>query len=62
MLLQKLGGTDPAIEGALMIELADLTRVVDHTSFVDIVKALSKISKTARSGDAISMAVSICAL
>lgn len=56
MLLQRLGGTDPIVDGAIMIELAELTRLVDAPTFIDIMQALSVVSK-AFVGDQMGQAV-----
>lgn len=56
MLLQRLGGTDPIVDGAIMIELAELTRLVDAPTFIDIMQALSVVSK-ASVGDQMGQAV-----
>lgn len=47
MLLQRLGRTDPIVDGAIMIELAELARLIDPSTFIDIMRALSVISKAA---------------
>lgn len=46
MLLQRLVGTDPAVDGAVMFELTELAYVVDKSTFADIVKSIYDISKS----------------
>lgn len=45
MLLQRLSGSDPLVDGAVMYELCDMAAQVDRTAFLDIVKAIFDISK-----------------
>ncbi|ORY78396.1 hypothetical protein BCR35DRAFT_304996 [Leucosporidium creatinivorum] len=46
MLLQRLAGTDPAVDGAVMFELTELAYVVDKSTFADIVKSIYDVSKS----------------
>lgn len=51
MLLQRLRTVEPAVEAALVYNLADLALVAPVDAFVDIVKAFSSINRVANSDD-----------
>ncbi|KAM0792098.1 hypothetical protein ACM66B_004802 [Microbotryomycetes sp. NB124-2] len=57
MLLQRLSGTDPQVDGALMYELCDIARFVDKGTFMDIVKAIYHVSKRLELEDNMTSAV-----
>lgn len=58
MLLQKLMGTDATIDGAIMLELANLAAVADQATYTNIVKSISEVSKRAGGSDGLEKAVS----
>jgi len=57
MLLQKLSGTDTTVDGAIMLELANLAAVTDEATFITITKSISAISKRASTEDGLENAV-----
>ncbi|KAL8284182.1 hypothetical protein RQP46_004931 [Phenoliferia psychrophenolica] len=57
MLLQKRTGTNTLVDGAIMFELAELGGLVDLSTFKDIAKAFSDVSKAPASADGMSQAV-----
>ena len=59
MLLQKRTGTNTTVDGAIMHELAELGQLVDLSTFKDIVKAFSDVSKSTGATDGMSRAVGV---
>lgn len=58
MLLQRLGGADPTVDGTIMYELTELAYVVDKATFADIVKSIYDISKSLGQDDPMTSVVS----
>lgn len=58
MLLQRLGNSNPVIDGAVMVEVATLAQFVNVTTFTDIASAIATISDDVYSEDNMSKAVS----
>lgn len=58
MLLQRLTGADPSVDGAILYELTELARVVDQPTFEDIVKSVYDISKALGQDDPMTSVVS----
>jgi phosphatidylinositol 4-kinase len=58
MLLQRLVGSDPIVDGAIMYELSELAYVVEVNTFSDIIKSVYEVSKALKPDDAMSKVVS----
>ena len=57
MLLQRLSGSDPTVDGAVLYELTDLARVVDQTTVEDIAKSIFDLSKALGQDDPMTSVV-----
>lgn len=58
MLLQRLTGADALVDGAILYELTELAKVVEQSTFDDIVKAIFDCSKTLAQDDPLTSVVS----
>ncbi|KAK4048808.1 phosphatidylinositol-4- kinase [Microbotryomycetes sp. JL201] len=57
MLIQRMSGTNPQVDGALMYQLCDIGMFVDKSTFMDIVKAIYDVSKRLEPEDIMTSAV-----
>ncbi|KDE03986.1 hypothetical protein MVLG_05555 [Microbotryum lychnidis-dioicae p1A1 Lamole] len=54
ILLQRLVGTSPVVDGAILFELSELATIVNADTFADILAGISRVSKHAKQDEAMS--------